>query len=38
VTKVRIGSGDRDDVQEEVFKSGRDKVPYLVFFRRKGMR
>ncbi|KAF4973471.1 hypothetical protein FSARC_239 [Fusarium sarcochroum] len=38
VTKVRIGSGDRDDVQEEVFKSGRDRVPYLVFFRRKGMR
>ncbi|KAF4986421.1 hypothetical protein FGRMN_10846 [Fusarium graminum] len=38
VTKVRIGSGDRDDVQDEVFKSGRDRVPYLVFFRRKGMR
>ncbi|KAM5346791.1 hypothetical protein ACJ41O_009796 [Fusarium nematophilum] len=38
VTKVRIGSGDRDDVQEEVFKSGRDRVPYLVFFRRKGGR
>ncbi|KAK5994975.1 Deubiquitinating enzyme 8-like protein [Cladobotryum mycophilum] len=35
VTKVRIGSGDRDDVQDEVFKSGRDRVPYLVFFRRK---
>lgn len=38
VTKVRIGSGDRDDVQEAVFKTGRDKVPYLIFFRRKGMR
>ncbi|QGI83104.1 hypothetical protein CEK25_009833 [Fusarium fujikuroi] len=38
VTKVRIGSGDRDDVQEEVFKSGRDRVPYLVFFHRKGTR
>ncbi|KAF7539462.1 hypothetical protein G7Z17_g12424 [Cylindrodendrum hubeiense] len=38
VTKVRIGNGDRDDVQEAVFKTGRDKVPYLIFFRRKGMR
>ncbi|KAL6410476.1 hypothetical protein AUP68_06900 [Ilyonectria robusta] len=38
VTKVRIGSGDRDDVQEAVFKTRRDKVPYLIFFRRKGMR
>lgn len=36
VTKVRIGSGDRDDIQSEVFKSGQDRVPYLVFFRRKG--
>lgn len=36
VTKCRIGSGDRDDVQGEVFKSGQDRVPYLVFFRRKG--
>ncbi|KAF4979991.1 hypothetical protein FZEAL_3918 [Fusarium zealandicum] len=38
VTKVRIGSGDRDDVQEEVFKSGRDRVPYIVLFRRKEAR
>ncbi|KAF5018418.1 hypothetical protein F66182_9592 [Fusarium sp. NRRL 66182] len=38
VTKVRIGSGDRDDIQEKVFKSGHDCVPYLVFFRRKGTR
>ncbi|KAJ4185940.1 ubiquitin-specific protease doa4 [Fusarium falciforme] len=38
VTKVRIGHGGSDDAQEEVFKSGRDRVPYLVFFRRKGMR
>lgn len=38
VTKVRIGSGDRDDIKEEVFKSGKTGVPYLVFFRRKGMR
>ncbi|KAJ4150183.1 hypothetical protein LMH87_010946 [Akanthomyces muscarius] len=36
VTRVRIGSGDRDDIQNEVFKSGQDRVPYLVFFRRKG--
>ena len=36
VTRVRIGSGDRDDVQSQVFKSGQDRVPYLVFFRRKG--
>ncbi|KOS19930.1 Ubiquitin carboxyl-terminal hydrolase 5 [Escovopsis weberi] len=35
VTKVRIGSGDRDDVQDQVFKYGRDCVPYLAFFRRK---
>ena len=32
------GHGGSDDAQEEVFKSGRDRVPYLVFFRRKGMR
>ncbi|TQV98150.1 hypothetical protein V2A60_006174 [Cordyceps javanica] len=36
VTRVRIGSNDRDDIQNEVFKSGQDRVPYLVFFRRKG--
>ncbi|SPJ88828.1 related to ubiquitin carboxyl-terminal hydrolase [Fusarium torulosum] len=38
VTKVRIGTGDRDDAQEEVFKSGRDRVPYMVFLRRKAQR
>ncbi|KAF7559826.1 hypothetical protein G7046_g4338 [Stylonectria norvegica] len=38
VTKVRIGCGGPKDVKEEVFKSGKDSVPYLVFFRRKGMR
>lgn len=35
VTKVRIGSPDKDDIKGEVFKSGQDRVPYLVFFRRK---
>ncbi|EQL04037.1 ubiquitin carboxyl-terminal hydrolase 2 [Ophiocordyceps sinensis CO18] len=35
VTKVRIGSGDSNDMQKEVFRSGEDRVPYLVFFRRK---
>lgn len=38
VTKVRIGSGCKDDVQEQVFKSGRDRVPYIIFFRRKDVR
>ncbi|KAK7425845.1 ubiquitin-specific protease doa4 [Neonectria magnoliae] len=37
VTKVRIGSGDRHDVQKDLFKSGH-RVPYLIFFRRKDMR
>ncbi|QUC22919.1 uncharacterized protein UV8b_07160 [Ustilaginoidea virens] len=35
VKRVRIGSRQSDDVQGEVFRSGEDKVPYLVFFRRK---
>ncbi|KAG6003323.1 hypothetical protein E4U54_000705 [Claviceps lovelessii] len=35
VKRVRIGSRKSDDVQNEVFRSGEDKVPYLVFFRRK---
>ncbi|XP_044716257.1 ubiquitin carboxyl-terminal hydrolase domain-containing protein [Hirsutella rhossiliensis] len=35
VSKVRIGSGDSNDMQKEVFRSGDDRVPYLVFFRRK---
>ncbi|UKZ86735.1 uncharacterized protein TrAFT101_002560 [Trichoderma asperellum] len=35
VTKVRIGTGDASDFKERVFKSGRDTVPYLAFFRRK---
>ncbi|KAH7176623.1 hypothetical protein EDB81DRAFT_45225 [Dactylonectria macrodidyma] len=38
VTKVRIGSGDASDIKESVFKSGKDRVPYLIFLRRKGMR
>ncbi|KFA76263.1 hypothetical protein S40288_03584 [Stachybotrys chartarum IBT 40288] len=37
VTKVRIGSGDRDDIQDDVFKSRGNAVPYMVFFRRKSM-
>ena len=36
ITKVRIGSRDSYDVQRELFRSGTDRVPYLVFFRRKG--
>ncbi|GAB0134442.1 hypothetical protein EsDP_00002815 [Epichloe bromicola] len=36
VKRVRIGSRKSDDVQNDVFRSGEDKVPYLVFFRRKG--
>ncbi|PHH90772.1 hypothetical protein CDD83_2701 [Cordyceps sp. RAO-2017] len=36
VSKVRIGSGDSHDVQRDVFRSDTDRVPYLVFFRRKG--
>lgn len=36
VTKVRIGSSDSGDLQKEVFRSDTDRVPYLVFFRRKG--
>ncbi|KAG6022035.1 hypothetical protein E4U41_002335 [Claviceps citrina] len=35
VKRVRIGSRKSDDVQNEVFRSGEDKVPYLAFFRRK---
>lgn len=35
VTKVRIGTGDATDFKEHVFKSGKDTVPYLAFFRRK---
>ncbi|KAL7792644.1 cysteine proteinase [Trichoderma ceciliae] len=35
VTKVRIGTGDATDFKDNVFKSGRDTVPYLAFFRRK---
>ncbi|KAG6315992.1 hypothetical protein E4U22_007444 [Claviceps purpurea] len=35
VKRVCIGSRKSDDVQNEVFRSGEDKVPYLVFFRRK---
>ncbi|KAK1238322.1 hypothetical protein MKX07_006468 [Trichoderma sp. CBMAI-0711] len=35
VTKVRIGTGDATDYKEQVFKSGKDTVPYLAFFRRK---
>lgn len=35
VTNVRIGSGEPKDIQKKVFKSGSDRVPYLVFFRRK---
>lgn len=38
VSKVRIGCGGSFDIQAEVFKSGRDQVPYLAFFRRKEMR
>ncbi|KPM36499.1 hypothetical protein AK830_g10061 [Neonectria ditissima] len=37
VTRVRIGSGDRHDIQKDLFKSGH-RVPYLIFFRRKDMR
>lgn len=36
VTSVRIGSGDAGDVQDDVFRSAANHVPYLVFFRRKG--
>ncbi|KAK2589533.1 ubiquitin-specific protease doa4 [Conoideocrella luteorostrata] len=36
VERVRIGSRKSDDIQNYVFKSGQDKVPYLAFFRRKG--
>ncbi|KFG85085.1 ubiquitin carboxyl-terminal hydrolase 2 [Metarhizium anisopliae] len=35
VTKVRIGSREPADIQNTVFKSGSDAVPYLAFFRRK---
>ncbi|PKK47082.1 hypothetical protein CI102_11757 [Trichoderma harzianum] len=35
VTKVRIGTNDATDYKENVFRSGRDTVPYLAFFRRK---
>lgn len=36
VDKVRIGSGDSEDIQRNVFRFETDQVPYLVFFRRKG--
>lgn len=36
VSRVRIGSGDAHDLQKDVFRSGTDRVPYLLFFRRKG--
>ncbi|PNY28677.1 Ubiquitin carboxyl-terminal hydrolase 5 [Tolypocladium capitatum] len=36
ITKVRIGSGDGEDIQKDVFSLDTDQVPYLVFFRRKG--
>ncbi|POR34431.1 Ubiquitin carboxyl-terminal hydrolase 5 [Tolypocladium paradoxum] len=36
ITKVRIGSGDSEDIQRDVFSLDTDQVPYLVFFRRKG--
>ncbi|KHO01815.1 ubiquitin carboxyl-terminal hydrolase 2 [Metarhizium album ARSEF 1941] len=35
VTKVRIGSREPADMQNTVFRSGSDAVPYLAFFRRK---
>lgn len=35
VTKVRIGSREPADIQDKVFRSGTDAVPYLAFFRRK---
>ncbi|OAA51766.1 ubiquitin carboxyl-terminal hydrolase 2 [Metarhizium rileyi] len=35
VTKVRIGSREPADIQNTVFRSGSDAVPYLAFFRRR---
>ncbi|KKF95765.1 hypothetical protein CFO_g1892 [Ceratocystis platani] len=35
VTSVTIGSGTSADQQNEVFKSGANAVPYVVFFKRK---
>lgn len=35
VSQVHIGSRRGDDKQQEVFRTGEDNVPYLVFFRRK---